>query len=525
MKRCPECRRDYTDETLNFCLDDGSALLQGPANADEPATAIFIGKNVAPIPQASSGVLWGAVSSARQPGNSIAVLPFSNISADPDNEYFCEGLAEELLNGFAKIEQLKVASRTSAFSFKGKNTTIAEIARLLNVNTVLEGSVRKIGRRVRITAQLISAADDSHLWSERYDRDLEDVFEVQEEITLAIVDALKVKLFGEEKSAVLKRGTDDIEAYELFLRGRFHLAKRTEEGLKTSVGYFENAIERNPRYALALAGLADSYCLLSIYGIVPTTEGFEQARNAAEKALSIDDQLAEAHASLGPVRHDGDWDFAGAEREYKLAIRFNPNYATAHHWYAEFLGSVGRLNEALLEIARAKSLDPLSLIINTDHGKILSWAGRMDEAVEALRKALEISPEFAGAHVRLGEVFTRTRSYVKALEHFQKASSIDKTPIVLAKVGHILGLLGRRKQAEDVVAELAILKQSRHVPSSCYALIYSGLGETDTAFDWLEAAYEERDEAMIWLKVTPEFDALRTHERFENLLERVGYPD
>lgn len=525
MKRCPECRRDYYDDGLLYCFDDGRALIESAASMDEPATAVFgVSPSRGPIHMAEAKELsdWQLKGAAQ---NSIAVLPFVNISADPENEYFCDGLAEELLNALAKIERLKVASRTSAFSFKGKDATIGEVARLLNVNTVLEGSVRKVGRRVRVTAQLINAADDFHLWSEKYDRDLEDIFEVQENITLSIVDALKVKLLGEEKASVLKRGTDDIEAYELYLKGRFHSAQRTEEGMKRSLDFFKRAVEKNREYALAWAGLADSYCLLSIYGIMPTTEGFVLARESAETALAIDDQLAEAHASLGPVKHDGDWDFAGAEREYKMALKFNPNYATAHQWYGEFLGSVGRLDEALVEIEKAISLDPLSPIINTDYGKILFWAGRKDEAIRALRGTLEISPDFTGAHLALGEIFARTGSYDAALEHFERASTLDETPTVLAKVGFTLGRLGQRKESEKTLAKLDDLRGNRHVSASCYALIYAGLDETDLAFEWLEAAYSERDEAMIWLKVTPEFDTIRTDPRFESLLKKVGYPE
>ena len=520
MKQCPDCRRDYYDDSLLYCFDDGSPLIESAASIDEPATAIY---GVSPSTSAARVPSIELPKSGAQ--KSIAVLPFVNMSADPENEYFCDGLAEELLNSLAKIERLKVASRTSAFSFKGKDATIGEVARLLNVNTVLEGSVRKIGRRVRVTAQLINAADDSHIWSEKYDRDLEDIFEVQENITLSIVDALKVKLLGEEKANVLKRGTQDIEAYELYLKGRFHSAKRTEDGMKQSVEFFKQAIEKNPEYALAWAGLADSYCLLSVYGIMPTTVGFELARESAERALAIDDQLAEAHASLGPVKHDGDWDFAGAEREYKVALKLNPNYATAHQWYAEFLGSVGRIDEALAEIEKALSLDPLSPIINTDHGKILFWAGRADEAVRALRKTLTISPDFAGAHVFLGEILAGTGSYDAALEHFEKGLTIDERPTVLGKIGFVLGRTGRRKEAEQTVAKLDGLRESRHVSASSYALVYAGLGETDIVFEWLDAAYNERDEAMIWLKVTPEFNTIRTDPRFEDLLKKVGYPE
>src|SRR6185503_3272472 len=293
-------------------------------------------------------------------GNSIAVLPFINMSADAENEYFCDGLAEELLNALTRIGDLKVAARTSAFSFKGRNTNVSEIGAALNVKTVLEGSVRKSANRLRITAQLINVADGYHLWSERYDREMKDIFDVQDEITLAIVDALKVKLLGDEKQAVLKRHTDDNEAYQLYLKGRYYWNKRTAEGFEKALECFEEAIARDSNYALAYAGLADTHNTRGSYSIVPPKEAFPLAKAAADKALELDDRLAEAHNSRAFLLYMFDWNWSTANEEFQRALELNPDYATAHHWYGWYLIATGRLDEAQREMKRAQRLDSLS---------------------------------------------------------------------------------------------------------------------------------------------------------------------
>ena len=357
MKRCPECRRDYTDETLNYCLDDGTVLVDGPAS-DEPQTAIL-------------PVLPSNRSTSETRENSIAVLPFANVSADPENDYFCDGLAEELLNALAKVEGLKVAARTSSFYFKGKNIDVGQIGEALGVTTVLEGSVRRSGNRLRITAQLINTTDGFHLWSELYDRELKDIFDVQEEITLAIVDSLKLKLLGEGRAKVLRRYTENAEAYSLYLRGRFFWNKRTTEGFRQAIEYFEQAIELEPNYALAYSGIADCYnCSGFAYdlGWMRQAEVMSKAKAAAIKALEIDDTLAEAHTSLAYAKHLFDWDWEGSEKLFRLAIALNPNYANAHHWFAHLLIATSRVDEALAESERALELDPLSAVMNTHLG-------------------------------------------------------------------------------------------------------------------------------------------------------------
>ena len=303
MKRCPRCHRTYTDETLKFCRDDGAPLTSAPPTAGSPETLILSPPRRAEVP-----------TQLFEETPSIAVLPFVNISADPENEFFCDGLAEELLNALTKVEGLKVAARTSSFSFKDKNAQASEIGRTLNVKTILEGSVRKSGNRLRIAIQLVNSADGYHLWSERYDRELKDIFDVQDDITLAVVDALAVKLLGKEKAAVLKRYTDNVEAYQLYLRGRFFWNRRTPEGFKKAIQYFEQAIDFDSNYALAYSGLADCYSILVFYEIASPREVHLRAKAAAVKAVELDGSLAESHISLGTYKYMFEWDWQGCEK-------------------------------------------------------------------------------------------------------------------------------------------------------------------------------------------------------------------
>src|SRR5438874_2902382 len=352
MKRCPECRRDYYDDSLLYCLDDGSALRAGPG--DERPTAIL------PDPfllQPKMSVVSGETSDTRT--NSIAVLPFANVSADPENDYFCDGLAEELLNALAEIEGLKVTARTSAFSFKGKNVEMGQIAGALRVKTVLEGSVRKSGNRLRITVQLVNAADGFQIWSERYDRQLSDIFDVQEEITLSIVDSLKLKLLGDRLSNVLRRYTANTEAYSLYLRGRFFWNKRTAEDANRGIECFERALSLDPEFVLAYSGLADCQILLGDVGVqaLSPKEAFVAGRDSAARALELDDALAEAHGTMGHVcMHLFDW--PKATREFERALELNPDCAQVLY-YAYYLAFHGRFDESIETIDRVLQLDPL----------------------------------------------------------------------------------------------------------------------------------------------------------------------
>ena len=455
--------------------------------------------------------------------NSIAVLPFRNMSADPEQEYFCEGMSEEIINALTHIEDLRVVARTSAFVFKEKREDIREIGRKLNVETLLEGSVRKADNMLRITAQLINVADGYHLWSERYDREMEDVFAIQDDISQAIVNALRIKLVGEEKTLLVKRYTEDTEAYNLYLKGRYFWNKRTEEGMKKSIEYYEQAIEKDPSYALAYSGLADTYNTLGDWDFLPSKEAYSKAKVAATKALEIDDLLAEAHSALAWVKHVFDWDWLEAEREFKRAIELNPRYPTAHQWYAEYLMKVGRHNEAIAEIKRAQELDPLSLIINAIGGYVFFFARQYDEAIEQSRKTLEIDMNFYPAHLNLGWAYEQKGMFEEAITEFQKAIRLSGgSSLPLRNLGHAYAMSGRKSEAKEILNELMELSKQSYDQSYGIALIYTGLGEKDQALEWLENVYKERSGGMAILKVDPRMDGLRDNPRFTELLKKIG---
>ncbi len=466
------------------------------------------------------------------PSPSIAVLPFKNLSADKEQDYFCDGVAEEIISALTRLEGLRVVARTSAFSFRGEKRDIREIGRKLNVGSVLEGSVRKAGNRLRITAQLVDVADGYHLWSERYDRDIgemccpEDIFSIQEEISLAVVGKLKVKLLGGEKTKVLKRYTDDLDAYDLYLKGRYFWNRRTEESLKRSVEYLNQAIERDPGYALAYAGLADSYVTLQDYSSESPKVTLPKAKEAAHKALEIDSTLAEAHNSLAQVMFR-EWDWEGAEREHKRAIELNPNYATAHHWYALVLAYAARFDEAIAEMKRARELDPLSLIINRNLGLVLYFARRYDEAVEQLQKTLEMDPSFSLAHASLGQVYLQKSMYQEALTELQKESDIrgGSDAVVETWRGIAYVKAGKKSEAQRILGDLLKRAKQAYVSPVLFASLHFALGENDLGFRSLEAAYDQRDSRLLELKVLPEFDSVRSDARFKVLLKNVGFEE
>jgi serine/threonine-protein kinase len=455
---------------------------------------------------------------------SIAVLPFADVSRKKELEYLCDGIAEEIINALAKIDGLRVVARTSAFSFKEQNEDIRGIGKKLNVGTILEGSVRKAGNRIRITAQLINAADGYHLWSERYDREMEDVFAIQDEITLTIVNKLKVTILGAEKEALVKRHTEDFEAYNLYLKGRFYWNMRTEIGYLKSIEYFREAIEKDPEYAIAHAGIADCYALLGWYGHLAPKEAFPRARTSAEKAAALDDSLAESHASLGWIAANYDWEWTRAESQYKRALELNPSYATAHQWYSELLTYMGRHDEAIAQGRRALELDPLSLIINNDLGQVYYFARRYIEAIYQLRKTLEMDPSFAIAHYFLSLAYAHRASYDKAIDEAQKAMSLagEGDTLILSQLGIIYSLSGEGGKARGVLDRLFEMSADRYVSPFRVALIYAGLGENDRAFAWLESAFEERDHKLETLRVHPALDGLRGDPRFAHLLDKTG---
>lgn len=455
----------------------------------------------------------------------IAVLPFANFSADPENDYFCDGLAEELLNALAKIQGLKVAARTSSFSFREKNLDVGAIGATLGVNTVLEGSVRKSGNRLRITAQLINASDGFHIWSGQYDRELSDIFAVQEEITLAIVDSLKLKLLGDQRAEVLRRCTENTHAYSLYLHGRFFWNKRTAEDVHRAIRYFEEAIELDPNYALAYTGIADCYNASGFsYDLgLPAAEVISRAKTAAAQALEIDDTLAEAQTSVAYAKLLFDWDFEQAEALFRRALELNPNYVNARHWYTHLLIALSRFDEALAEGERALDLDPLSVVMNTHFGWHFMCTREDDLAIAQLHRTFTLDPKFVAAQWYLALAFEQAGRYSEAETAFREVlQSTNQDLIIRADAAHFYAVSGQRERALCELAELEKLSQTRYVSSFGLALICVGLGEDDRAFGYFEKAVQEHTEMLIYLNVDSRFDRIRSDPRFKVLVRKVG---
>ena len=523
MKRCPECRRDYYDDSLLYCLDDGNALLEGPAS-DEPATAILSNPDViaTEIPAGESRTQVFQKASGPRASRSIAVLPFAHLSIDPDNEYFCDGLAEELLNALSKIEELKVAARTSAFSFKGKNAEAREIGKALNVNTVLEGSVRKAGSRIRISAQLVNAADGYQLWSERYDREMRDIFDIQDEIALAVVDALKIELFGQAKSEVLKHHTQSPEAYEYYLRGLSHFNKWTPFDFTKAVENFDKAVGVDPDYASAYAAMADAYTELLFFSF-SSGDARQKAREAADKALVLDASLAEVHNSLALIKLYFDWDYRAAETEFKRAIVLNPGSASVRMWYGWFLALMGRFDESLTELRHGHELDPLSPPNNNAIGVSLHWAGQTERAIAQFLDVLELNPNYPVSQSFLAEAYVRAGDLNQAVATIESIRPEAMDPQALAVAGYVYARAGDREKALGILNEFERRAVQGNVSSLNFAQIYASLGEVERAFAWLDKALEEQAIWLPFLKVDVKFDLLRSDPRFQALLRRVGF--
>ncbi|MGB2765077.1 MAG: protein kinase [Candidatus Aminicenantaceae bacterium] len=454
---------------------------------------------------------------------SIAVLPFEDLSLQQDQGYFCDGLADELINRLTKIESLKVPARSSTFSFKGKELGIQEIGKQLNVEMVLEGSLRKAGNKLRITVQLVKVSDGYPLWSEKYERDEADIFALQDEISLAIVDNLKIKLLGEEKAKIIKRSTNNNEAYDLYLQGQYFLAKRTEEAIRKAMKYFQQALEIDPNYAFAYIGLADSYLLLPDYSLTPQNDIFLYAKEALLKALEIDDSLAEAFTTSASIKRF-EWDWEGAEKDFKRAIELNPRYAPALHWYALDLMCIARFDESLKKIKLAHELDPLSLIINKNLGWVYYYSRKYDKAIEAWEKTHELNPNFSWVHLHFGQVYLQKSMYEKALIEFQKEKelSLGLNPVVDALIGVTFALMKKRKEAKKVLDDLMSKSKQTYVSPTGLALIYLALDDENNCIEWLNKAYEERDRWLTWLCMDPLFDSIRTNMQFKTLLKKMN---
>ena len=453
--------------------------------------------------------------------NSLAVLPFENESKDPDVEYLADGLTESIINTFSQLEDFRVIGRNTVFRYKAKSADPQKVGEELSVRSVLTGRILRLGDRVIIRAEVVDVREGWQIWGEQYQRKLSDLLMVQEEIAEEISTKLRLKLTVAEKKLLTKRHTDNPAAYHLYLKGRYHWNKYAHKGLGTAIEYFRKAIEEDPLYALAYAGLSDGYYRLSnLYS--PTTEAMPKAKLAAQRALEIDETLPEAHAALGSVLMFYEWDWQGAKREFSRAIELNPNCAIAHQRLAQYFNLVNDFAEAMHEYAVALELEPLSPSISSSVALEFFLMGDYEQAIQQTEKSLEIDPNHPPTHYLLGWVHKRRSDFSKALDSFERVTTLDDSSLYLAALGHAYGLNGDQTKALNVLDQLETRSKHQYVSSYCRALVYAGLGEKDLAFQWLERAFEEKSEMIPWLNVGADCDNLRSDPRFHNLLRRCG---
>jgi TolB-like protein/Tfp pilus assembly protein PilF len=568
MKRCPECRRDYYDDTLLYCLDDGSELLFGPASGDEPATAV-LHETAAPseaqtkaqihTTEAGAQVGLGATAEKRRSPlkalavlivailvvvggfvgyryfastgsnqiESIAVMPFVNASGNADVEYLSDGITESLINNLSQLAILSVKARSSVFRYKGKDVEPQQVAADLKVQAVLNGRVNQRGDNLTISLDLVDGATGNQIWGEQYTRKMGDLAALQSEIARDVSQKLRSRLSGAEENRVVKNQTQNTEAYQLYLQGRYNWNKRTDQTTKKAIEYFQKAIEKDPNYAMAYVGLAESYLIEHEPGL----ESYPRAKAAALRAIEIDPTLGEPHVALAGYKDIYEHDYPAAEQEYKRAIELSPNYATAYHWYAEFLAEQGRFDESLVMWKKALEVDPFSLAISTDYGlEYLYYSRQYDQAVDHLTKLIEMDPNFVRTHNYLAQVYNTMGRHEEALNEIEKRLVLQgENPAEIAKgKRQVLDALrsGGPKAYWSKILEFMMqdIKKGIDVPASERAAIYSELGDRDEAFKWLEKAIENREADTPWLKVAPVWDNLRDDPRFAELIKKVGLP-
>jgi serine/threonine protein kinase/tetratricopeptide (TPR) repeat protein len=475
---------------------------------------------------AGAGWLYRSRTGGGETIDSLAVLPFVNGSGDPSTEYLSDGITESLINSLSTLPHLKVMSRDSAFMYKGKDTDAHTVGQALGVRAVLKGHVMQRGDDLEISAELVDARDNSHIWGQQYSRKASDIFALQGEIAKQITTALRTRLTGEDEKRMAKSYTASPEAYQYYLKGRYWWNKRNEDGFNKGREYFQQAIEKDPTYALAYSGLADSYSLLAEYAYVAPKESYPRAREAAQKALEIDDTLAEGHASLAWVKTIYDWDRSGGEKEFQRAIELNPAYPIAHFWHALALVSMGRSEEAIAEQKRALQLDPLSLIINRVLGVDFYYARRYDQAIEQAQLTLEMDPNFAFVHMQLGQAYVQKSMYKEGIAEFEKELVVSpRHPYALSGLGYAYAVAGRSAEARKVLDQLNAISEQKYVPAMSRVGVYVGLGDKEKAFEWLGKAYEDRTigSSFAMIKMDPIYDPLlRSDPRFADLLRRMN---
>jgi len=466
--------------------------------------------------------LWSHQSGAIR---SIAVLPFVNVGADPNTEYLSDGITESIMNTLSQLPNVSVMSRSSVFRYKRPDVDPQAAGRDLNVKAVLAGRVTKRGDQLSVSAELVETRTNHQIWGDQYKRKLTDLMAIQEEIAQEISDKLRVRLTGEDKKRLVKRHTENAEAYGLYLKGRYQWNKQTLDGMETGINFFKQAIDKDPRYGLAYAGLSDAYALLADYNVLAAKEVMPSAKTAAMKALEIDDTISEAHASLGWAKLTLDWDWAGAEKEFQRSIELNPNYATAHQWHADYLTVTGHPDEAQASMKRAQQLEPVSLPISVALASTFYYTHQNDQAIDQCRRAIVMDPQFVAAHVFLGRAYEEKGSYAEAIAELKQALQLSEGgSSELAALGHAYAQSGDRAEAQKILHELNTRSAQTYVQPIWIAVIHAALGNKEEAFPWLRKAVSDRSVWLIYLKVDPIFDSLRTDPRFADVVRQAGLP-
>ena len=452
----------------------------------------------------------------------IAVLPLSNISRESEDDYFADGLTEELISSVSRTQGLRVIARTSVMKYKGTSKPVSEIGRELRVGNILEGSVRKAGNKVRINVQLVDPSDEEPKWSQQYDREIRDMFAIQSDIAKRVAEALRLQILGTAATGV---HTHNPEAYVAHLRGRQLWNSRTEAGIKQAIGFFQKALEEDDNFARAYSGLADCYSTLALLEFIAPSEAYPKAKEAVGKALSLDPMLAEAHTSLGLIRFQYDWDWKGSEEEFNEALRINPSYAPAHHFFADYLKAMGRFDEALVEIGKAQELDPLNLAINTGVGHVLYLSKQYDRSIEQYKKAVDLDPNFTLTHIWFGRPYLEKGMYREAISELETAVKLSgEGTLALAMLGHGLASAGKNEDAQKILDQLVERSKTHYVPSYWVAVVYNGFKDKEQVLKWLYRAYDERSSWLVWCNVEPRFDWLRKDSEFSSLINAMKFP-
>ena len=460
--------------------------------------------------------------------SSLVVLPLENLSGDKEQDYFADGMTDDLIANLAKIHSLRVISRSTAMAYKGTHKPLLQIATELNVDAVVEGTVMRVGNRVRITAELVQVSTDQHLWADTYESPIGDVLALQNRVSSAIVDEIRINLTKEDKERLAQKPSVRPEAYEDYLKGRYYWNKRSGDGFEKAIGYFEEATRKDPQYALAYAGLADCYGIIgaTIYGRLPAAEAAPKAKSAAIRALEIDPSLAEAETSLATAKFNYDWDWAGAAEGFQKAMQLDPSYATAYQRYSLYLSAMGKFDDSFEQIKKARELEPLSISINTAFGWRLYLAREYDRSIAQLRDTLEMDPASEWAHLNLGQAYEQKGQFSLAIEELQKALEISRSsPLTISALAHAEALSGNHAGANKLLAQLEALSKKQYVSPYYVAMVYLGLGKNDMAMNWLEKAYTDRSNGLVFLKVEPELDPLRANPRFVTLQSRLNFPN